>query len=370
MTWVVTTLLLIAPSLASAQSGGPFGSGQGGPGGSGASPFGGAGGSASSEVRELIFDVGRISSVRSIETPARFAKVWRAFRMQYALDESGDFKPEIAATTPDNPQTQAAFLRYVAANNPTIRLEEEQVCRACTNGKSPRTEGLKVIYVDCPKCSGTAKVMLIENCRLVFSGTVPPKASPEKPKAEATQPSSASEELKMLMDRFLVVGKRFKIDRDEFTKEMHYSPMTYVTNPTASPALRVSVFDDGSVFLHTFYYGRDWLFHDRFKLMVGEKVFDSPVVKRDMITRKVLSGAVLERAYYPSDQLAPAEAVAQASQDRVILRLEGSSGIVTKELSAEQKAAIKDAFELSALLKKIYKIRKDAGINGKLGDVK
>ena len=362
--------ILFVSTICSAQTGSPFGGTTQAP-GSSASPFGGANGNATSEVRQLIFDVSRVNGLREIETPARFAKIWNAFRSQYALDESGDFKPELAATTPDNPKTQAAFLRYVATNSPIIRLEEEIVCKACTNGKTPRTEGLNVVYIDCPKCTGTGRLTVVESCKLVFSGPVPAKAATvEAAKSDASGAKSPSAELKMLMDQFMAVGKRFKIDRDEFTKEMHYSPMLYVTNPSSSPALRVSVFDDGSVFMHTFYMGRNWLFHDRFKLMVGDEVFDSPVAKPDMITRKVLRGAVSEMAFYPSDQIGPAEAVARSPQAKVLLRLEGSSGVVTEELSKDQKSALKDAFELSAILKKIYKIRKNAGITGKLGDVK
>ena len=122
--------------------------------------------------------------------------------------------------------------------------------------------------------------------------------------------------------------------------------------------------------MRTLYVGRDWIFHDHFKLMVGEEVFDSAVAPQKMITRKVLRGYVSEVVYYSFNQVQPAEAIAKAPQAKALLRLEGDSDRSTGELSKDYKDAIRDSFELSAILKKIYKLRKDAGMTGKLGDVK
>jgi hypothetical protein len=51
-----------------------------------------------------------------------------------------------------------------------------------------------------------------------------------------------------------------------------------------------------------------------------------------------------------------------------MIRLFGSEGNATRELEKDEKSAFRDAFELSAILKKVYKLRKADGIKGKIGD--
>jgi hypothetical protein len=63
-----------------------------------------------------------------------------------------------------------------------------------------------------------------------------------------------------------------------------------------------------------------------------------------------------------------AEAIANSPQSEVMIRLFGSEGNATRELEKDEKSAFRDAFELSAILKKVYKLRKADGIKGKIGD--
>ncbi len=338
---------------------------------SGRNPFKDDSGSKPTETNEYVFDVSRVNATRTLETPARFAKIWAAFRTQHALGSDGEFVREAAATTPDNAETQAAFLRYVAANKPVVRLESEQKCKSCTNGKKPATRGLEVIEVECTKCEGQGLLLVVDNYQLTYTGVVPPKPAPKVAAAApdvakpAAAPGSRADEYRMLVDRIMVLGKRFDIDRDEFTKELKYTPLAFASRSSESPSLHLVVLDEGDVLFYTRYLGRDWIFHDHFSLKVGDKLFDSSTVKS---SRKVLRGAVLELCFYPAKDFPMAEAIANSPQSEVMIRLFGSEGNATRVLEKDEKNAFRDAFELSAILKKIYKMRKDDGIKGKIGD--
>lgn len=354
--------------------GGPFG---GSTRSSARSPFKDESGSKPTETHDYVFDVNRISGVRTVETPARFAKIWSAFRTQYALGADGEFFRESAATTPDNAETQAAFLRYVAANKPVITIESEQKCPSCTKGKKPATDGLKVVEVDCSRCEGQGMLLVLDKYQLTYTGVVPAKPAPKVAAPEATLvkpavdgkpapvPGARAGEYKMLVDRIMIIGKRFDISRDEFTKELKYTPLVFASRPSVSPTLQLVVLDEGDVLFYTQHIGRDWIFHDRFSLKVGDKLFDSSVVKP---SRKVLRGAVLELCFYPAKDLPMAEAIANSPQSEVMIRLFGSDGNATRQLDKDEKAAFRDALELSAILKKIYKMRKEDGISGRIGD--
>ena len=340
-------------------------------------PFKDDSGSKPTETNEHVFDVSRVNATRTLETPARFAKIWAAFRTQHALGSDGEFVRESAATTLDNAETQAAFLRFVAANNPVVRLESEQKCKSCTNGKKPATRGLEVIEVECTKCEGQGSLLVVDNYQLTYTGVVPAKPAPKaaapapagaKPVAEAkpaTVPGSRADEYRMLVDRIMVLGKRFNIERDEFSKELKYTPLAFASRSSESPSLNLVVLDEGDVLFYTRYLGRDWIFHDHFSLKVGDKIFDSAKVKP---STKVLRGAVLELCFYPEKDLPMAEAIANSPQSEVMIRLFGSEGNATRELEKDEKSAFRDAFELSAILKKVYKLRKADGIKGKIGD--
>jgi hypothetical protein len=339
-------------------------------------PFKDDSGSKPTETNEYVFDVSRVNATRTLETPARFAKIWSAFRTQHALGSDGEFVREAAATTPDNAETQAAFLRFVAANSPVVRLESEQKCKACTNGRKPKVEGLKVYEVECTKCEGKGVLWVVDNYQLTYTGVVPAKPAPKvaapapagaKP-AEAkpaAAPGSRADEYRMLADRIMVLGKRFDINRDEFTKEFKYTPLAFASRSSVSPGLILVVMDEGDLLFYSRYMGRDWIFHDHCSLKVGDKIFDSAKVKP---STKVLRGAVLELCFYPEKDLPMAEAISNSPQSGVMIRLFGSEGNATRELDKDEKNAFRDAFELSAILKKIYKMRKEDGIKGKIGD--
>ena len=332
-------------------------------------------GSKPTETNAYVFDVSRVNATRTLGTPALFAKIWSAFRTQHALGDDGEFVREAAATTPDSAETLAAFHRYVAANRPVVRLESEQKCKACTKGKKPAIVDFKVVEVECTKCKGSGLLWVVDSYQLIYTGVVPAKPAPKvaapngaKPAAEAkpaAAPGSRADEYRMLVDRIMVLGKRFDISRDEFTKEFKYTPLAFASRSSVSPSLLLVVMDEGDLLFYSRYMGRDWIFHDHFSLKVGDKLFDSAKVKP---STKVLRGAVLELCFYPEKDLAMAQAIANSPQSGVMIRLFGSEGNATRELEKDEKNAFRDAFELSAILKKIYKMRKEDGTKGKIGD--
>lgn len=369
----VFALVVLSISLSAADS--PFGDSTRT---SARNPFKGDSGSKPTETNAYVFDVNRVNATRTLETPALFAKIWSAFRTQHALGDDGEFVREAAATTHDSAETQAAFLRYVAANKPTITIEYEQKCKACTNGKKPKVvEDLKVVQVECEKCAGTGFLFVVDNYLLTYTGVVPAKPAPKVPAPSSSgatpasdakpvaAPGSRADEYRMLVDRIMVLGKRFDISRDEFTKELKYTPLAFASRSSESPSLQLVVLDEGDLLFYSRYMGRDWIFHDHFSLKVGDKLFDSAKVKP---STKVLRGAVLELCFYPEKDLAMAQAIANSPQSGVMIRLFGSEGNATRELEKDEKNAFRDAFELSAILKKIYKMRKEDGTKGKIGD--
>jgi len=344
-----------------------------------ASPFRSDPDTRPTETKEHTFDVSRVSAVRLLETPALFAKIWSVFRTQYALGPDGDFVQETAATTPDNAETQAAFLRYVAANRPVVRIESEQKCGSCTKGMKPAIVDFKPVDVPCTRCEGTGNLLMIDKYTLIYTGVVPPKPAAKAPAPASMKPGSEERplsapgsragEYRMLADRIMVLGKRFKIDRDEFTKEFRYVPLSERNNLHLNPVLALTVQDDGRIMLFTRHRGSEWLFHDRFSIKVGEQSFDSSKIPSARRMTKVMdSGAVLELCAYPEADHEALEAIAKTPEARVLMRIYGSEGIDTRELEKEEKNGIRDACELSAILKKIYKMRKEDGIKGKIGD--
>ena len=332
-------------------------------------------GSKPTETNAYVFDVSRVNATRTLGTPALFAKIWSAFRTQHALGDDGEFVREAAATTPDSAETLAAFHRYVAANRPVVRLESEQKCKACTKGKKPAIVDFKVVEVECTKCKGSGLLWVVDSYQLIYTGVVPAKPAPKvaapngaKPAAEAkpaAAPGSRADEYRMLVDRIMVLGKRFDISRDEFTKEFKYTPLAFASRSSVSPSLLLVVMDEGDLLFYSRYMARDWIFHDHCSLKVGDKIFDSSTVNS---SRKVLRGAVLELCFYPEKDFPMAEAIANSPQSEVMIRLFGSEGNATRELDKDEKNAFRDAFELSAILKKVYKMRKEDGIKGKIGD--
>ena len=176
-------------------------------------------GSKPTETNAYVFDVSRVNATRTLETPALFAKIWSAFRTQHALGDDGEFVREAAATTPDSAETLAAFHRYVAANSPVVRLESEQKCKACTKGKKPAIVDFKVVQVECTKCKGSGLLWVVDSYQLIYTGVVPAKPAPKvaapngaKPAAEAkpaAAPGSRADEYRMLVERIMVLGKRF-----------------------------------------------------------------------------------------------------------------------------------------------------------------
>ncbi len=354
-------------------------------------PFGGSGRSSArspfkepsnskpTEVVTHTFDLGRVSPTRALETPALFASIWSVFRSQYSIGPDGEFVREDASTTPDNAETQAAFLRYVAANKPVVKIEAGKTCGSCTRGMKATIVDNKVVQVECPRCEGTGNLWVIDQYTLTYSGVVPPKPVVKapapavmKPSGEAlpaTVPGSRADEYRMLAERIMVLGKRFKIDRDEFTKEAKYVPLTERSNLFLTPAFLITVTDEGRIMLFTRHRGNDWIFHDRFSVKVGDETFDSTKVSTARSSRKVMdNGIVLELCSYPEADLKALEAIAKSPESRVLLRLYGSEGIDTRELEKAEKHSLRDAVELSAVLKKVYAMRKEDGIKGKIGD--
>lgn len=126
------------------------------------------------ETRKIDFDIGRIGALGRNETAAIFKTIWGEFRKKFSLNDKGIFEEFSGSTTPDNEQTQAAFLRYVAEQTPEVTIPFKEKCSRCDG------EGFKVGLVNygssqiaaqkrCDACNGTGGSRGVIIYRLVYT---------------------------------------------------------------------------------------------------------------------------------------------------------------------------------------------------------
>lgn len=148
------------------------------------------------ETRRADFDIGKVGVPGRTETEPVFKTIWSEFRKNFSLNESGSFDKTPGVETPDNDQTRAAFLRFVAEQSPEVTVPFTDKCSRC-DGK-----GLKVGLVDnyyygdrrmqsagqkvCDACNGTGGTKGVTIYRLSYTT----KAKGVQAKAPATQSSS------------------------------------------------------------------------------------------------------------------------------------------------------------------------------------
>lgn len=185
-----------------------------------------------------------------------------------------------------------------------------------------------------------------------------------------------SEEYRRLAGRIRSLGARFRIDEDDITKDLHFTPEYFFAARDQSPTIWVTVdaFESSQLLsITTIYRGGEWIFHDRFSIRVGSNSYSSSQAKLssgDIKRKAMLGNGVIEICHYPDTDNVIAKAIASDTGLKVLLRLEGGEGRTEVELTKEHKAAIRDAVELSDVLARVFKMRREDGIKGRLNDVK
>ncbi|MCK9573633.1 MAG: hypothetical protein M0R20_04470 [Candidatus Omnitrophica bacterium] len=158
-------------------------------------------------------------------------------------------------------------------------------------------------------------------------------------------------------NRLVELKNKFNYDYDEFEKIGWYENKTQVVaNTFDKKMLRVRVNNKGYAYLEDQYYGDNWIFHTRVVVKIGDTIYTSDdIPSYDSANHTNNSGgSVWERISYSGGRdNGIIEAIAKSGDASVLVRFAGDQGVSDFTLAARDQQAIKDAYELSNLIKKI-----------------
>lgn len=148
---------------------------------------------------------------------------------------------------------------------------------------------------------------------------------------------------------------KFNYKYDEFEKIGWYENKSQIVDTTFDKKmLRVRVNNTGYAYLEDQYYGDNWIFHTRVEVKIGDKVYksaDIPTYDSDN-ARENSGGSVWETISYTGGRdNGIIEAIAKNSDSLVLVRFAGDHGVSDFTLAKRDQQAIKDAYELSTLIK-------------------
>ena len=165
-------------------------------------------------------------------------------------------------------------------------------------------------------------------------------------------PAVLEAEKKQLAD----LKTKFNYKYDQFESKGWYDAKTEATDYTYNKEmLKVNVNNVGYAYLQDQYYGDDWIFHTRVQVKIGDAVYtsaDIPSYDPNNSTNNG-SGSVWETISYTGGQdNGIIKAIAESGTTPVLVRFAGGSGgVYDFTLSERDRQAIKDAYQLSTLIK-------------------
>ena len=130
------------------------------------------------------------------------------------------------------------------------------------------------------------------------------------------------------------------------------------------------VTSSGAIFLRSVYRDRDWIYHDRVIVRVGDREYESdalPATSPDVTRRETRreSSADRRRGRYDEDRYISETvrygggrdngivgAIAEAGDAKVTMRLAGGPRVFDKTLSGDEKRLFAEAVELATLLRR------------------
>jgi hypothetical protein len=130
------------------------------------------------------------------------------------------------------------------------------------------------------------------------------------------------------------------------------------------------VVSSGTIFLRSVYRDRDWIYHDRVIVRVGEKEYESdalPATSPDVTRRETRKESSRDRRngrytedrnvsetvrYRGNSDNGILRAIAEAGDAKVTMRLAGGPRVFDKTLSDDEKRLFAEAMELAALLRR------------------
>lgn len=157
--------------------------------------------------------------------------------------------------------------------------------------------------------------------------------------------------------RLEVLKTKFNYKYDEFEKKGWYENKNQTAkNSFNRKLLQVRVNSVGYAYLEDQYYGDDWIFHTRVKVIVGDNTYESDDIPTYDKNNNEFngSGSVWENISYTSNRdKGIIKAIADSGDNIVKVRFVGSQSVSDFILTGIDQQAIKDAYELSELIKKI-----------------
>ncbi len=156
--------------------------------------------------------------------------------------------------------------------------------------------------------------------------------------------------------RLAEIKTKFTYKYDEFEQKGWYTAKTQDPGTTFnSQVLQLMVNNKGYTYLVDRYYGSDWLFHTRTEVKIGEALYKTDDIPSydDNNSSWNSGGSVWESISYTADRdNGIIKAIAESGDTPVKVRFAGgSAGVKDFTLTKRDQQAIKDAYELSNLIK-------------------
>lgn len=210
--------------------------------------------------------------------------------------------------------------------------------------------------VSTPKGKVAAVIIVLVVMGMISGATGSKTPSGESPHAIATAAPVDPAKLAADKARLAELKTKFNYKYDEFEKKGWYEAKSQVVaNTFNSQMLKVNVNNVGYAYLEDQYYGDDWLFHDHVEVKIGDAIYKSdeiPSYDPNNSTNNS-SGSVWENISYTADRdNGIIKAIAESGDAPVKVRFAGgSAGVKDFTLTKRDQQAIKDAYELSNLIK-------------------
>ena len=196
---------------------------------------------------------------------------------------------------------------------------------------------------------------------LIFLGGVASSGDKKSPSSDSSKSATVAvatvDPAKLAADkaRLVELKTKFTYKYDEFEKKGWYVAKSQsVDNTWDKEVLAVNVNNIGYAYLSDQYYGDDWIFHTRVEVKIGDTVYKSEDIPSfdSNNNRHNSGGSVWESISYTSDKdNGIVKAIAESGDAVVKVRFTGDEGVYDFTLSKRDQQAIKDAYELSNLIK-------------------
>jgi hypothetical protein len=158
-------------------------------------------------------------------------------------------------------------------------------------------------------------------------------------------------------NRLEVLKTKFNYKYDEFNGIGWYTNKNQTAaNSFNRKLLKVLVNSSGYAYLEDQYYGDDWIFHTRVKVIINDKIYESADIPTYDENNNEFngSGSVWEEISYTTNRdNGIIKAIAESDDSAIKVRFVGRQSISDFTLANVDRQAIKDAYELSELIKKV-----------------